>query len=92
MEKIFRGKVFIKVVRQDEGIQTMTYEQIKQMKITKGEHLSGWRYVTPLDSADYKGLYGNQIRVKIKEITDDIVDPPLNKCRQMDEAETKKKK
>ena len=79
MEKVFRSKVFIKVVKQDEGMQVMTYEQIKQMRITNDEHLYGWRYVTPMDSADYNGLYGNHIRVSTRELSDDIVDPPLSR-------------
>ena len=74
MAKVFRSKVFIKVVKQDEGMQVMTYEQIKQMRITNDEHLYGWRYVTPMDSADYNGLYGNHIRVSTRELSDDIVD------------------
>ena len=77
MEKLFRGKVFIKIVQEEKEMKVLTYEQFWKSKFVKSDMCYSWRYVTPMDSPDYEALYGDWIRVKLREITDEIVDPPL---------------
>lgn len=67
MEKIFRGKVFMKVVKRDKYMKVMTYEKLMKIKSRNGW---GWRYVTQMDGSDFQGLYGYHIRVRTKEIQD----------------------
>ena len=72
LEKLYRGKVFIKVVTEEKGMKVLTYEQILKMKIKKGPETAGWRYITQMDTPDFEGLYGYHIRVPGLELTDEI--------------------
>lgn len=83
MEKVFRGKVFIKVVQESVGMQVLSYEDVLKLRI--GTNISetwGWRYITPMDTPDFCGLYGYHIRVKLKELSDEKLDPPISQRRR----------
>ena len=83
MEKVFRGKVFIKVVLESVGMQVLSYEEVLKLKIgTSVSETWGWRYITPMDTPDYYGLYGYHIRVRLKELSDEKLDPPISQRRR----------
>lgn len=67
MEKLFRGNVFIKVVKRDKYLRVCAYEEVMKIKARNGW---GWRYITQADGTDFMGLYGFHIRVRNKEIED----------------------
>ena len=80
MEKLFRGKVFIKVVTEKVGMKVLTYEEVLKLKIGKSlSDMWGWRYVTPMDTPDYYGLYGYHKRIRESEITDELNTPPISR-------------
>lgn len=91
LEKLYRGKVFIKVVTVEKGMKVVTYEQLLKMKIKNGCKSSGWRYVTQMDTPDFQGLYGYHIRVPIQELSDEIANPTfLQRRKELEEKRQKR--
>ena len=92
LEKLYRGKVFIKVVTEGKGMKVVTYEQLLKMRIKKRAYIDGWRYITQMDNTDFKGLYGYHVRVPCRELSDEIACPSIVQLRKEKEEKEQKRK